>query len=261
MSQYNELEQALKVADNPALGSTTERILAAEVRRLQAVNQTINAIWEEVDAYARNHSEIQLGGSVSQHALELMKDRDALKAELVRLREQKPVRWHVRGNYFHDGDAAILFASRNSMCGAKVEQLYAAPSPAVAAPAESNVYVAPIPAPESNPVQWLEDEGDNILVPRGLLGAACSAIDKQRQAPKVLEAMRHYTMNAPQAPAAPRKYHEFASVMLDAQPFITAETYGGRYIVAMRFERLGKMQDCHAALLALLQSAPTGEPK
>ena len=62
-------------------------------------------------------------------------------------------------------------------------------------------------------------------------------------------------------PAAPRKYHEFASVMLDAQPFITAETYGGRYIVAMRFERLGKMQDCHAALLALLQSTPTGEPK
>lgn len=55
-------------------------------------------------------------------------------------------------------------------------------------------------------------------------------------------------------PAAPRKYHEFASVLLDAQPFITAETYGGRYIVAMRFERLGKMQDCHAALLALLQS-------
>src|SRR5574343_1680297 len=57
------------------------------------------------------------------------------EAELARLREQKPVRWHVRGNYFHDGDAAILFASRNSMCGAKVEQLYAAPVPAVAAPA------------------------------------------------------------------------------------------------------------------------------
>jgi len=56
------------------------------------------------------------------------------------------------------------------------------------------------------------------------------------------------------APAEPKKHHEFASVMLDAQPFITAETYGGRYIVAMRFERLGKMQDCHAALLALLQS-------
>ena len=55
----------------------------------------------------------------------------------------------------------------------------------------------------ANPVQWLEDEGDMILVPRGLLGAACSSIDKQRPAPKVLEAMRHYTMNAPQAPAVP----------------------------------------------------------
>ena len=134
--------------------------------------------------------------------------------------------------------------------------------------------------PDANPAQWLADEGDMILVPRGLLGAACSSIDKQRPAPKVLEALRYYTMNAPQAPAVPeldpmtrlivsdpkqlkpkkqepavpRKYHEFASVMLDAQPFITAETYGGRYIVAMRFERLGKMQDCHAALLALLQS-------
>lgn len=67
----------------------------------------------------------------------------------------------------------------------------------------------PIPAPAvsaANPVQWLEDEGDMILVPRGLLGAACSSIDKQRPAPKVLEAMRHYTMNAPQAPAVPDEH-------------------------------------------------------
>lgn len=54
------------------------------------------------------------------------------EAELAKLAKQKPVRWHVRGNYFHDGDAAILFASRNSMCGAKVDQLYAAPVPAPA---------------------------------------------------------------------------------------------------------------------------------
>ena len=117
---------------------------------------------------------------------------EAAEAELERLAKQKPVRWHVRGNYFHDGDAAILFASRNSMCGAKVDQLYAAPVPAPAVPED-----------------WRE--------------AAQQLIDA-------------------------------ASVMLDAQPFITAETYGGRYIVAMRFERLDKMQDCHAALLALLQS-------
>lgn len=89
MSQDNELEQALKVADNPALCSTPERILAAEVRRLQAVNHTVNAIWEEVDAYARKHTEIQLGESVSQHALKLMKERDALKEELAKLRERE----------------------------------------------------------------------------------------------------------------------------------------------------------------------------
>ena len=45
--------------------------------------------------------------------------------------------------------------------------------------------------------------GDVILVPRGLLGAACSSIDKQRPAPKVLEALRYYTMNAQQAPDVP----------------------------------------------------------
>jgi hypothetical protein len=55
----------------------------------------------------------------------------------------------------------------------------------------------------ANPVQWLADEGDMILVPRGLLGAACSSIYKQLPAPKVLEALRYYTMNAPQAPAVP----------------------------------------------------------
>lgn len=66
--------------------------------------------------------------------LELIAEVDRLRDEvngmtgtLARLREQKPVRWYVRGNYFHDGDAAILFASMNAVHGAKVEQLYAAP--------------------------------------------------------------------------------------------------------------------------------------
>lgn len=71
------------------------------------------------------------------------------------------------------------------------------------------LYANPVPAvPDANPVQWLEDEGDMILVPRGLLGAACSSIDKQRPAPKVLEALRYYTMNAPQAPAVPEDWRE-----------------------------------------------------
>ena len=85
----------------------------------------------------------------------------------------------------------------------------------------------------------------------------CFGHDVLRDDPKgatILETIPLYASPIP-ATAEPKKHHEFASVMLDAQPFITAETYGGRYIVAMRFERLGKMQDCHAALLALLQSA------
>ena len=44
------------------------------------------------------------------------------------------------------------------------------------------------------------DEGDMILVPRGLLGAACSSIDKQRPAPKVLEALRYTTGSGRSSP-------------------------------------------------------------
>ena len=53
------------------------------------------------------------------------------EAELAKLAKQKPVRWHVRGNYFHDGDAAILFASRNS-CVARRLISSTPPSPAPA---------------------------------------------------------------------------------------------------------------------------------
>lgn len=41
---------------------------------------------------------------------------------------------------------------------------------------------------------------DLVLVPRGLLGSACSAIDKKRDAPKTLEALRAITMSHPAAP-------------------------------------------------------------
>lgn len=38
------------------------------------------AVWADVDKYARNHKEIGLGESVSSFALNLMKDRDEMKA-------------------------------------------------------------------------------------------------------------------------------------------------------------------------------------
>lgn len=47
-------------------------------------------------------------------------------------------------------------------------------------------------------------EDDLVLVERGLLGAACSAIDKKRDAPKVVEALRKITMK-PAAEGAGRE--------------------------------------------------------
>lgn len=49
--------------------------------------------------------------------------------------------------------------------------------------------VPPAPIPQ----QPAADD-DHVLVERGLLGAACSAIEKKRDAPKVLEALRKITM-------------------------------------------------------------------
>lgn len=89
--------------------------------------QTIELVRQPYDTAAilkRNVADLEV-------ALRTQTERaEAAEAELAKARKQKPVRWHVRGNYFHDGDAAILFASMNAVHGAKVEQLYAAPVPA-----------------------------------------------------------------------------------------------------------------------------------
>lgn len=117
------------------------------------------------------------------------KRAEKAEAELAKLREQELVAMISKNDAgqisIKNPDGSFFDISKNVGC-----QFYAAP---VTAPA----------VPDANPVQWLADEGDMILVPRGLLGAACSSIDKQRPAPKVLEALRYYTMNAPQAPAVP----------------------------------------------------------
>ena len=42
-------------------------------------------------------------------------------------------------------------------------------------------------------VPELNGSDDNILIPRGLIGAACSAIDKKRDAGKLLAELRRYT--------------------------------------------------------------------
>lgn len=57
------------------------------------------------------------------------------------------------------------------------------PAQPVAEPVENGtVYAAP-----------LSGDGEHISVPRSLIGAACSAIDSKRVAPKVLAELRRYT--------------------------------------------------------------------
>lgn len=53
------------------------------------------------------------------------------------------------------------------------------------------------PAQSGEPV----NDGDLVLVERGLLGSACSAIDKKRDAPKTLKRLRE-VIYAPRAPSA-----------------------------------------------------------
>lgn len=55
-----------------------------------------------------------------------------------------------------------------------------------------DVYTAPQPA-EQQPVPVFSDE-DHVSMPRGLIAAACSAVDKKRDAESVLSELRRYTL-------------------------------------------------------------------
>jgi len=71
-----------------------------------------------------------------------------------------------------------------------------APSPAPVQPSDA----APVVA--KAPVEAVPSDDGMIRIPRGLVGAACSAIDKKRDAPEVLKKLRRYTtgdLSAPQA--------------------------------------------------------------
>lgn len=67
---------------------------------------------------------------------------------------------------------------------------------------------------------------DMVLVPRGLIGAACSAIDKQRDAPKVLEQLRRYTFgDLSQAPSAAEKSEPDHAAPRSADKLLSYEQY------------------------------------
>lgn len=85
---------------------------------------------------------------------------------------------------------------------AKVEQIRAKQ----AAKPKNSPLPSSINAPQQHAQAALSDVEDPITVPRGLIGAACSAIDKKRDAPKVLAELRRYTtgdLSSQQPAAAP----------------------------------------------------------
>lgn len=94
----------------------------------------------------------------------------------------------------------------------------------VAARVISALAAAPIP-------QQPEADGDLVLVERGLLGAACSAIDKKRDAPKVVEALRKITMS----PAGEDdKVGAFGERFIDGMGWVVPCSRAAAYVGAIR---------------------------
>ncbi|AMM23202.1 hypothetical protein [Variovorax sp. PAMC 28711] len=78
----------------------------------------------------------------------------------------------------HDLDEAV---DELTNCACEVLPLYDHPAPSTAQGLDDAVKPA------------IFGDEDHVLVPRGLLGAACSAIDKKRDGTKVLAELRRYT--------------------------------------------------------------------
>ena len=95
--------------------------------------------------------------------------------------EQQPVAWR-------DEAGGTLYPSRESVAKYLPEGRIATP-----------LYAAPI----AQTAPLFGDEG-HVSVPRGLIGAACSAIDKKRDSPKVLAELRRYTFGDLSKQTAPQ---------------------------------------------------------
>ena len=203
MQEKHDLAGDLDRLDAHIKGGGTIMTTTAHEDQYTVAPEPVRQPYDTVAILRRNVADLELALRTQTEL------KEKAEAELARLREQKPVAWC-------DGDGDFYCGENYPNAWPTAVPLFAAPVPVPAVPELDPMTRLIVSDPKqlkpkkqepavsaANPVQWLEDEGDMILVPRGLLGAACSSIDKQRPAPKVLEAMRHYTMNAPQAPAVP----------------------------------------------------------
>lgn len=132
-----KLQQALACWEHCLDGLNQEtlidcaRTLGVEVKRLQAVFQSLCDVWEPVDAYVRARPEVKLGESIAGRTLEMLRERDALAAELAKLREQGPVGW-ADSRQVHTGTSFKVMWSERCWESGYSLPVYAAP---VAAPA------------------------------------------------------------------------------------------------------------------------------
>ena len=106
-----------------------------------------------------------------------MTDHDLLELAAPAV-QGEPVAWYLPGEGGYDSQfrdhATVISCTGNPWEGWL--PLYAAPQPA-----------------EQQPAPVFSDE-DHVSMPRGLIAAACSAIDKKRDAENVLSELRRYTL-------------------------------------------------------------------
>ena len=108
----------------------------------------------------------------------------ALRAALEQPQvEQEPVAWAVMQNGEICWDADYPFSNEPGWSDSDQEcvPLYTHPQPPVVE----------------------QSDGDTVTVPRSLLGAACAAINRKQDAPRLLEQLRRYTTGDLSKPLAP----------------------------------------------------------
>lgn len=70
------------------------------------------------------------------------------------------------------------------------------------------------------PKQPAQQDSDCVLVPRVLIGAACSAIDRKRDAPETLKQLRRYTVGDLSTTQPSQPQQEPAAWMTQARNFV-----------------------------------------
>ncbi|MCT5823064.1 hypothetical protein LZM42_00510 [Pseudomonas aeruginosa] len=103
-------------------------------------------------------------------------------------------------------------------------------------------------------IEFVYDSDELVAVPRGLLGAACHAIDKKRDAPRTIAKLREYARGLP-APVAQAQHSVPEGFRELLEMLVASDLRKIRYAGAWRRE----VHDRASSILALLAAAPGKE--